>query len=154
MRILALDVGEKRVGVAFADTSVRIAIPRAMIPVDGNEFVEIAKQFRLEKANLIVVGQPRNSKGETTAQTEWVYAFIASLKSYFVEHNQPEPLVKFQDESLTSVQAEAILGGKHHEISRQDRASGKVDSEAAALILQDFLESANFQQLEQELKGE
>ena len=154
MRILALDVGEKRVGVAFADTSVRIAIPRAMIPVDGNEFAEIAKQFRLEKADLIVSGRPRNSKGETTAQTEWVYSFIIALKDYFVKHNQQEPLVKFQDESLTSVQAEAILGGKRHEISRQDRASGKVDSEAAALILQDFLESANFRQLEQELKGE
>jgi putative Holliday junction resolvase len=154
MRILALDIGTKRVGVAFADTSVRIAIPRGMIPVDGNEFAGIAKQFRLEKADLIVAGQPRNSKGETTAQTEWVYSFIISLKDYFVKHNQKEPLVKFQDESLTSVQAENLLGGKRHEVSRQDRADGKVDAEAAAIILQDFLEAANFAQLENELKGE
>ena len=154
MRILALDIGEKRIGVAYADTNVRIAIPRGMIPVDGGEFAEIAKQFRLEKADLIVAGQPRNSQGETTAQTEWAYSFIIALKEHFVKHSQKPPLVKFQDESLTSVQAEALLGGKRHEISRQDRAAGKVDSEAAALILQDFLESANFQQLEQELKGE
>ncbi len=154
MRILALDVGTKRVGVAFADTSVRIAIPRGMVPVDGNEFAEIAKQCRLEKAEVLVVGQPRNSKGEITAQTEWVYTFIIALKEYFVKHNQKAPLIKYQDESLTSVQAETLLGGKKHELSRRDRAEGKVDAEAAALILQDFLESANFAQIEQELKGE
>ena len=43
MRILALDVGTKRIGYAYADTNVRIAIPRGMIPVDGNEMAEIAK---------------------------------------------------------------------------------------------------------------
>ena len=54
MRILALDIGTKRIGVAFADTKVRIAIPRGMISVDGNEMATIAKQYRLEKADLIV----------------------------------------------------------------------------------------------------
>ena len=66
MRILALDIGTKRIGVAFADTKVRIAIPRGMIPVDGDEMAEIAKQFRLEKADLIVSGLPRNNQGEET----------------------------------------------------------------------------------------
>ena len=154
MRILALDIGTKRIGVAFADTKVRIAIPRGMIPVDGNEMVEIAKQFRLEKADLIVSGLPRNNQGEETEQTKIVDNFIIALKDYFVKHKQKEPLVKFQDESLTSVQAENLLGGKRHEVSRQDRADGKVDAEAAAIILQDFLEAANFAQLENELKGE
>ncbi len=150
MRVIALDVGTKRIGVAFADSKVRIAIPRGMIPVDGNEFVTIAKTYRLEKAELIVAGLPRNSKGEETQQTQLVREFIEKLKNYFVEQMQTELAVRFQDESLTSVMAESYLG---EEVSRADRAAGKVDTEAAAIILQDFLESTNFEQLEKEIHG-
>ncbi|MBR0134221.1 Holliday junction resolvase RuvX [Candidatus Saccharibacteria bacterium] len=152
MRIIALDVGTKRIGVAFADASVRIAVPRAMIPVDGNEFAEIAKQFRLESAEVVVSGLPRNNQGEETAQTAVVREFIDKLAQYFEEHEQKQPLIKFQDETLTSVEAEQYLTANTHEFSRKDRATGILDSEAAAIILQDFLESVNLNELEQELK--
>ena len=145
MRILALDVGVKRIGVAFADTSVKIAVPRGMIPVDGNEFSEIAKAFRLEKADIIVSGRPRNNSGEETRQTETVYNFIIALKDYFVKHEQKEPKVYFQDESYTSVAAEELL-----KPTRADRKAGTVDAEAATLILQDFLENPKLTQIEQE----
>ena len=153
MRIIALDVGTKRIGVAFADASVRIAVPRTMIPVDGNECAEIAKQFRLESADVIVSGLPRNNQGEETAQTAVVREFIDKLIQYFREHEQKQPLVKFQDETLTSVEAEQYLTANTHEFSRKERVTGKLDSEAAAIILQDFLESVNFNELEQELKN-
>ena len=147
MRIIALDVGTKRIGLAFADTAVRIAIPRGMVPVDGNEMAEIAEQFRLEKADLIVSGLPRNNSGEATRQTEAVQAFIAALKDYFATNEQFMPEVFFQDESYTSVEAEERL----HGASRQDRADGKVDSEAATLILQDFLERSDLHDIESKL---
>ena len=146
MRILALDVGTKRIGVAFADTAVRIAIPRGMIPVDGNELAEIAKQFRLEKADIVVSGSPRNNSGEETRQTEAVHNFIISLQDYFVKHEQKELKVYFQDESYTSVTAEELL-----KPTREDRKAGKVDEEAAAVILQDFLERPDLKQIEEEL---
>lgn len=142
MRVLALDVGTRRIGVAFADTSVRIAIPREMIPVDGNELANIAKSLRLEKAEVLVCGFPRNSKGEATKQTELVQEFIEKLKAYLKEKGQNLPEIRFQDESLTSVMAETQLSQKK-ELTRKDRANGIVDSEAAAIILQDFLESAD-----------
>lgn len=142
MRVLALDVGTRRIGVAFADTSVRIAIPREMIPVDGNELANIAKNLRLEKAEVLVCGFPRNSKGEATQQTALVQEFIEKLKAYLVEKGQNLPEIRFQDESLTSVMAETQLSRKK-ELTRKDRADGIVDSEAAAIILQDFLESAD-----------
>lgn len=142
MRVLALDVGTRRIGVAFADTSVRIAIPREMIPVDGNELANIAKSLRLEKAEVLVCGFPRNSKGEATKQTELVKGFVEKLKDYLVEKGQNLPEIRFQDESLTSVMAETQLSQKK-ELTRKDRANGIVDSEAAAIILQDFLESAD-----------
>lgn len=142
MRVLALDVGTRRIGVAFADTSVRIAIPREMIPVDGNELANIAKSLRLEKAEVLVCGFPRNSKGEATKQTELVQEFVEKLRDYLVEKGQNLPEIRFQDESLTSVMAETQLSQKK-ELTRKDRANGIIDSEAAAIILQDFLESAD-----------
>lgn len=149
MRILALDVGTKRIGLAFADSAVRIAVPRQMVAVDGNEFAEIAAQYAREQAELLVVGRPRNNRGETTRQTASVENFIIALKEYFVKHKQLEPPVIMQDESYTSVQAEDNLGN----VSRRDRAAGKVDVEAATLILQDFLERSDLSEIEQNIKG-
>ena len=148
MRILALDVGTKRIGVAFADTSVRIAVPRGMVPVDGNEMAEIAKKYRLEKADCIVSGSPRNNSGEETRQTEAVHSFIISLQDYFVKHEQKKPKVYFQDESYTSIAAEELLRP-----TRADRQAGKVDEEAAVIILQDFLERPDLRQIEEEVQN-
>ncbi len=153
MRILALDVGTKRIGVAFADTSVRIAVPREMIPVDGDELAAIVKQYHLENADLIVSGLPRNNQGEETVQTKVVQSFIISLQDYFVKHEQKAPLIKYQDETLTSVAAEQYLTANTHEFSRKDRATGKLDSEAAAIILEDFMNTANLAQLEEDIKN-
>ena len=150
MRILALDIGVKRIGIAFADTKVRIAIPRGMIPVDGEELAAIAKNYRLEKAELIVAGLPRNNQGEETQQTKYVRDFIQKLQAYFAEQEKTRLFVRFQDESLTSVVAETRFGNN---ISRTDRAAGKVDAEAAAIILQDFIETTNIEQLEEEING-
>ena len=141
MRIVALDIGEKRIGTAYADTKVRIAIPREMIPVDGNELANIAKFCRLEKAEVLVSGYPRNSQGEATKQTEFVVDFVEKIKAYFESIGQALPQIYFQDESLTSVTAEDRLSSKKHELSRNDRAKGIVDSEAATIILQDFIEN-------------
>lgn len=150
MRILALDIGVKRIGIAFADTKVRIAIPRGMIPVDGEELAAIAKNYRLEKAELIVAGLPRNNQGEETQQTQYVRDFIQKLQAYFAEQEKTRLFVRFQDESLTSVMAETRFGNN---ISRTDRATGKVDAEAAAIILQDFIETTNIEQLEEVING-
>ena len=141
MRLVALDVGEKRIGVATADTSVKIAVPYIAIDVDGSEFAKIFRLMQDEKAKHLVVGLPRNSQGEETAQSKAVRSFIISLCEYFVNSDFDPPLVKFQDESLTSVIAEERLGKN----KRKKRVKGDVDCEAAALILQDFLNGLSFE---------
>ncbi len=109
MKIVALDVGEKRIGVATADSGVRIAVPHSTVVVDGDEFEEIYKIMGEVGAKHLVVGLPRNSKGEETAQSEYVRKFIIALQAYFVKRGGAKALVKFQDESLTSVIAETHL---------------------------------------------
>ena len=137
MKIIGLDVGEKRIGVAKCDTSVRIAIPQNTIEVDGTEFQQLAKLATLIGTDYFVLGLPRNNQGEETAQSEFVKNFARSLKKHL-----PSAKIHFQDESLTSVEAEARLKSKKsYRKSGKLFQKGEVDSEAATIILQDFLES-------------
>lgn len=130
MKLIALDVGSKRIGVAKADSSVRIAIPYSAVEVDGTEFKKIASLARAWDINSFVIGLPRNSKGEETEQSKYVRKFAAQLKRE-IEGAK----VCFQDESLTSVEAEKRLKNR-----KKGYKKGDIDSEAAAIILQDFLE--------------
>lgn len=127
--ILALDVGEKRIGVAIGDTAIRIAMPLDTLEVDGTELERIAKYVVDEGIDTIVVGYPRNQSGEPTAQTQYAENFAKQLVDMV-------PHIKFQDESLTSVLAEQQLKsyGKPY-------AKGDIDAVAASLILQDYLEA-------------
>ena len=69
---LALDVGERRIGVAIADPSVRIAVAYDTIEVDGSELEQITQLITSERVGVVVVGYPRNQAGEPTAQTAYV----------------------------------------------------------------------------------
>ncbi len=130
MKLIGLDVGTKRIGVAKADSSVRIAVPYAAVEVDGTELEKIASLARAWDINSFVIGLPRNSQGEETAQSQYSRKFAAALKQAI-----PGAKVCFQDESLTSVEAEKRLGGR-----KKGYKKGDIDSEAATIILQDFLE--------------
>lgn len=127
--LLALDVGEKRIGIAVGDTTVKIARPLQTINVDGTEVERICTLTHFEKVDTIVIGYPRNQSGESTQQTQFVESFKERLAEII-----EVPLV-FQDESLTSVIAEDRL-----KASGKPYAKEAIDAEAAALILQDYLE--------------
>lgn len=130
MKLIALDVGTKRIGVAKADSAVRIAVPYSAIEVDGNEFNKIASLARAWDINCFVIGLPRNSQGEETNQSLYVREFAKVLK-----RTLPDAKICFQDESLTSVEAEKRLKNR-----KKGYKKGDIDSEAATIILQDFLE--------------
>jgi len=127
--LLCLDVGEKRIGVALADTAVRIAVPFDTLTVDSGELQAIADIIVREDTDIIIVGYPRNQQGEATAQSSYVEQFAEQLQDL-------GPKIVFQDESLTSVMAEQRLkeSGRRYE-------KGDIDMNAAAIILQDYLET-------------
>lgn len=126
---MALDVGEKRIGVAIGDSGVRIAIPFDTVEVNGTEVTRIATIASKEAVDTVVVGYPRNQSGESTAQTRYVEKFAEQLRDMAAE-------LVFQDESLTSVLAEERLKsyGRPYE-------KGDIDALAAAIILQDYIEA-------------
>jgi putative Holliday junction resolvase len=127
--LVALDVGERRIGVAVADTSVRIAVAFTTVLVDGTELEQIAKIIANEAAKTVVIGYPRNQSGESTAQTSYVEHFAKGIADM-------TDTIVFQDESLTSVIAERRL-----QESKKPYQKADIDMHAAAIILQDYLEA-------------
>lgn len=126
-QLMALDIGHKRIGVAFGDTAVRIAVPYDTLQVDGSELQAIAQLYVHHTIDIIVVGYPRNQQGEATDQTVYVEQVAKNIEAY--------ANVAYQDESLTSVQAEQRLAARKKGFKKEE-----IDAEAAAIILQDYLE--------------
>ena len=130
MKIIGLDVGTVRIGVAHVDTTTKIAIPDGYINVNGQEISEIQRKLDFYSTKVLVIGMPRSNNGNQTAQSDFVKAFAERIAAII-----PGLKIYFQDESLTSVEAEKRL--KHRKRNYQ---KGEIDSESAAIILQDFVE--------------
>jgi putative Holliday junction resolvase len=134
MRILALDHGTKRIGVAVSDELKIIAHPLEFIPAEPfADFLARLKEILREKeVEMILIGMPRNMDGSYGPATLKVQEFIAVLK---IGITIP---VQTWDERLTSAQAQRFLieGG----VRRQQRKE-KVDKMAAAILLQSYLDS-------------
>ena len=130
MKLIGLDVGTKRIGVAKADSSTKIAVPEGFVNVNGQEFAEIARIARMYSTSTFVVGLPRNNSGEETKQSIYARNFARQLAMSI-----PNTRIYFEDESLTSVEAENRLKERKKKYQK-----GEIDAEAASIILQDFLE--------------
>lgn len=130
MKIIGLDVGTVRIGVARADTATKIAIPDGFINVNGQEISEIQRKLRLYNSNILVMGMPRSNNGNQTAQSEFVKQFARQVAATI-----PGLKIYFQDESLTSVEAERRL-----KVRKNNYQKGEIDAESASIILQDFIE--------------
>ncbi len=126
--ILALDVGERRIGVAVANTIAKIASPLTTLTHDETIFDQLDNVIVEQQATVLVLGLPRGLEGQETAQTHAVQQFAGELKQH-----AGLPLY-WQDEALTSRQAESELTERGKPF-----AKGDVDSLAATYILEDFL---------------
>jgi putative transcription antitermination factor YqgF len=124
---------QQRIGVASGDLTVRIASPLPSIMNDEQVFQKVVNVAARIQAEAIVIGLPRDISGEETGQAQVSRDFASALAR--VTDRQ----IIFQDESLTSVLAEEKLRVRKG-FSEKMLRDGTLDSEAAALILQDFLE--------------
>jgi putative Holliday junction resolvase len=133
MRILALDHGTRRIGVAVSDETRTIAQPLEYILAEPfPEFLERLKKILLEKqVDFILIGMPRNMDGSYGPAAQKVETFIAVLKSAITVP------IKTWDERLTSTMANrAMIQGN----VRRDKRKEKVDAMAAAILLQSYLD--------------
>ena len=134
MRILAIDHGSKRMGIAVSDELEIIAQPLEFILAEPfASFLARLKELLAEKeVGLVLVGMPRNMDGSYGPAALKVQEFVAALR------NAITIPVQTWDERLTSAQANRFLiEGK---VRRQERKQ-KVDKTAAAILLQSYLDS-------------
>lgn len=133
MRILALDHGTRRVGVAVSDELQMIAQPLEYIaPEPFADFLARLRELLREKEiSLILVGLPRNMDGSYGPAALKVQEFVAALKDAVTVP------IKTWDERLTTVQAQKFLIQGH---VRREQRKQKVDKTAAAILLQSYLD--------------
>lgn len=134
MRILALDHGTVRIGVAVSDEMKMIALPLEYIPAEpfADFLARLMEILREKEVELILIGMPRNMNGSYGPAALKVQEFASGLTSAITVP------IKLWDERLTSTQANRFLieGGV-----RRDQRKQKVDKAAAAILLQSYLDS-------------
>jgi putative Holliday junction resolvase len=152
-RWLALDVGEARIGIAISDATGFLASPYRTLHVTRDEsqsWKAIQDVIEETETEGLVVGLPISLDGELHSQGKWVQAFAERLKQHITVP------ITFWDERLSTVEAERLLveggqvepgkrykttgGGKRNKAKRR-RKKQEVDALAAAVILQEYLDT-------------
>lgn len=140
MRVLGVDYGAKRIGLALSDYTATLARPWQMVPSAGDPRAAAHAVARLvaglresedPELDRIIVGLPRRLNGDDTDQTPLVRQFVTALAALT---GLP---VDTQDERLTSVEAESRLAMREPDWRKR---KALVDAEAAAIVLQDYLD--------------
>ncbi|TKG95938.1 Holliday junction resolvase RuvX [Puteibacter caeruleilacunae] len=136
-RILAIDYGKKRVGLAVTDPLQIIA--NGLTTVASHEvFNYLREYFKQEEVECIVVGLPRQLNNEYSESVKYIEPFINGLRNKF-----PDKKIELVDERFTSVLAhQAMRDGGLKKKARQNKAL--VDEISATIILKDYLESKRF----------
>ena len=138
MRVVGIDVGARRVGLAISDATRTLARPLETIAVtDGGDAVTRVTARIVELAAeddgvaAVVIGVPRRLDGSETDMTRAAKAFVAALRARL-----PMPIAT-EDERLTSVEAESRLASRERDWKKRKE---KIDAAAAAIVLQDYLD--------------
>ena len=134
-RVMALDVGERRVGVALSDAARRIAAPHDTLANRGLRRLvsRILDICRTQRVAVVVIGLPAEADGTAGSAARLPLRVAAELRAAGLA-------TELWDESFTSATARALLAGSVSE--RRARRGGVLDRVAAALILRSYLESA------------
>jgi len=140
MRILAIDYGSQRIGIAISDPTGTLARPLPFVPAKGDAKLarEIADLAKKEQAELLLLGLPRNMNGSFGEAADKVRAFSLELgKATTIPF-------KLIDERLSTVQASRQLQESGKDTRKQ---RDKIDSASAAVLLQGYLDMGSFPSL-------
>ncbi len=132
-RIMAIDYGTKRIGLALTDPLLTFAYPFKTLPNDSSFFNELRKIINEQNILKIILGYPLKESGESSSITEEVLKFKKKLENAFKLE------VVLKDERYTSSIAKEIINKTVTKKSKR-RDKGLIDKSSAAIILQDYLD--------------
>jgi putative Holliday junction resolvase len=136
MRIIGIDFGERRIGVAAADDRMRIAVPLTTIDAAGDPVEAIVRIATQERADELVIGLPLSLTGAEGPQAQRVREAVAALEARLTIP------IRLQDERLTTRQATlAAPPRKKKSVSRAKAGAPTRDAAAAAILLQAYIDS-------------
>ena len=133
MRVLALDVGERRTGVALSDVMGWLATPLAVLKSQSHsaEVVAVVELVNKHKVERVVVGYPRSMDGSVGPQAQRVDQYVERLRASLLQVS-----IVLWVERLSTAQAERLV----HETGRRVQRE-RIDAAAAAVILQSYLDA-------------
>ncbi len=136
-RILAIDYGSKRVGLAVTD-SLRL-IATGLTTVHSKDVITYLENYcKKETVDIIVVGEPKTMQNNKSDSARFIDPFVTHLKKKF-----PDKQIERYDERFTSAMAhQTMLAGGLKKKDRQDKET--VDMISAIIILQDYMNSKNW----------
>lgn len=139
-RIIALDIGKKRTGIAVTDPLKIIANGLTTVPTNS-VFDFVAKYLITEKVELLVIGMPMKLNNEPSEAVKYVEPIVNRLKKLY-----PTIPIKLVDERFTSkIAHQTMIDGGVKKMERRNKAM--VDTISATIILQSYLESVDFDKL-------
>ena len=137
-RYLAVDFGVKRIGIAITDDLKLMAFPRKHLENNNRVFEEIIKIVINENVSRIIIGYPLNFKSEATHSTNHVNEFSDTLMTKCSQKKLDIKII-FLDERFTSSIAQHYINISDLP-KKKKRDKGLLDSEAARIILEDYLQ--------------
>jgi putative Holliday junction resolvase len=139
MKLLALDVGDRRVGVAVSDESGLLATPLTVVKRASKvqDFERIAHLVREQKVEGLVVGHPLNDDGTAGPQARRIERYAAALEEALRFEGLDLPLTLWDEWGSTQEAQAAMIGAGRKAKARRAR----IDAVAAAVILQDYLDA-------------
>ncbi len=138
MKVVALDYGERHVGIAMTDDEGALALRHRTIDTRSEDALGVVGEIvRDERVQLVLVGVPRNLDGEETQQSQQIRQFTSELERYFSNLRGLTSKVSIEmiDETLTSVEAEENL-------QREGVPVSGVHAESARIMLDDYLRTS------------
>ena len=128
MKVLSIDYGAKRVGLAVGDTELKIAVPKGALKNNGRLVDRIAELVRESGVGIVVVGLPLTPSGREGQRASEVRKFVGELSQRL-----PDIEIVLWDERYTTQEAMRRAGGK---VSKEE-----IDALSAQIILEEFLDS-------------
>lgn len=140
-KYLAIDYGEKRIGIAVSDESKKYSFSREHLLNDNSLYNKLLDLISEENVSLIIIGYPLNFKSEKTIQTLKTEEFRSNLEKFLDKNSIKTELIYFDERFTSKLAAESILNSGMNKKKRQEK--GRVDSISAQIILQDYIDKTN-----------
>ena len=140
-KYLAVDYGDKRIGIAVSDENKKYSFSREHLQNDRNLFSNLLDLIKEENIIKIIIGYPLNFKSEKTIQTIKTEEFRNNLEKFLEKYSVKAELIYFDERFTSRLAAAGISNSGLNRKKRQEK--GRVDSISAQIILQDYIDKTN-----------